>query len=111
MGIKGETVFLVEKLKTGTDPFGKDIFSETEIPVENVLIGSPSTEGAVDEMNINGKRIAYVLGIPKDDTHNWKDSVVRIRGEKFRTYGSPLTQTPENVPGKWNTQVKVERYG
>lgn len=108
--IKGETVILIEKVKTGVDPFGADVFQETETAVNNVIVGTPSTDDATADLNILGKRAAFVLGIPKGDTHNWKDREVVIRGERFKTYGFPLTQTAENVPGKWNTQVKVERY-
>lgn len=109
--IKGETVYLTIRTATGsTDDFGKPLYTETEVAVDNVIVGSPSFEAAVAELNLTGKKLAFVLGIPKGDTHDWKDTFVNIRGQKFRTYGFPMTQTPANVPGKWNTQVKVEVY-
>lgn len=108
--IKGETVFLIEKTVTGENPIGEPIATPQEVQVDNVLIGTPSTDAAVQDLNLYGKRLAFVLGIPKGDNHNWKDTDVLIRGQKFRTYGFPLTQTEENVPGPWNTQVKVEAY-
>ena len=108
--IKGETVILIEKTVTGENPIGEPIATSQEIEVENVLIGTPSTDAAVQDLNLYGKRLAFVLGIPKGDNHNWKDTDVLIRGQKFRTYGFPLTQTEANVPGPWNTQVKVEAY-
>lgn len=108
--IKGEKVILLDRTQTGVDPFGTATFEETEIEISDVLIGSPSFDEQISELQLNGKRIAYILGIPKGDTHIWKDRDVLIRGERFRTYGFPLTQTEENVPGRWNTQVKVERY-
>lgn len=108
--ILGETVVLIEKTQTGTDAFGAPIYTETETQVNDVLLGSPSFEAAVADLQLNGKRLAYTLGIPKGDTHNWTDAKIKIRGELFRSYGFPLTQTAGNVPGKWNTQVKVERY-
>lgn len=108
--IRGETVILLNKTVTGTDPFGGDIYTETEISVDNVIIGTPSTEDEAAEINISGKKISFVLGIPKGDTNDWQDKIVKIRGVKYKTYGFPLTQTAANVPGKWNTQVKVERY-
>lgn len=108
--IKGETIILFEKTEKGTDPFGKPIYEEVETPIDNVIIGQPNYDEQVAELNLTGKRIAFTLGIPKSDTHNWKDVTVKIRGQKFRSYGFPLTQTPENVPTKWNTQVKVEAY-
>lgn len=108
--IKGETVILFNTIEKGKDPFGGSIIEEQELEVKDVLVGNPSTEAVVGELNISGKRIAYVLGIPKGDKNDWKDRKVMIRGEAYKTFGFPLTQTAENVPGKWNTQVKVEKY-
>lgn len=108
--IKGETIILKQKIKVGDDPFGRPIYEKVDVEVENVIVGSPSFDDAVAELNLSGKRIAFTLGIPKGDTHNWEDTTVSIRGKLFKTYGFPLTQTEENVPGPWNTQVKVEAY-
>lgn len=109
--IKGETVILIEKTETGVDAFGVPIYTESEAIVDNVIVGSPTFDAAIAELNLTGKKLAFTLGIPKGDAHNWCDTTVVIRGQKFRTYGFPLTQTAENVPGRWNTQVKVEAYG
>lgn len=109
--IKGETVILIEKIKNGTDAFGAPIFTENEVEIKDVLIGNPSTDAIINELQLYGKRLIFVLGIPKGDNHNWQDTIVVIRGERFKTYGFPLTQTAANVPGRWNTQVKVEIYG
>lgn len=108
--MKGETVKLISRTSSDTDPFGNPIYVDTEITVDDVLIGTPSTDAAVTDLNLLGKKLAFVLGIPKGDTHNWQDTFVLIRGKKYRTYGFPLYQTAENVPGRWNLQVKVERY-
>lgn len=109
--IKGETVILLKDVQTGVDPFGAPVVSTTEIPVDNVLVGSPSADDVISDMQLFGKSLLFVLGIPKDDTNDWTDSNVIIRGKKYKTYGFPLTQLDYNVPGPWNTQVKVERYG
>lgn len=109
--IKGETVILKQKNEIGIDRFGKPIYSTEDIAVDNVVIGSPSFDAAVAELNLTGKRLAFILGIPKGDEHNWEDAEIIIRGQRFKSYGFPLTQTVENVPGQWNTQVKVEVYG
>lgn len=108
--IKGETVYLLEQSEESVDPFGRPIYTENAVPVDDVIIGQPSTDDRNADLNIYGKQLLFVLGIPKGDTHNWKDKNVIIRGEKFRTYGFPLVQTEANVPMKWNTQVKVEKY-
>lgn len=109
--IKGEKVKLVSITQNGTDPFGAPIYTETQIEVDNVIVGTPSTDDVTMDVNLLGKRLAFVLGIPKGDTHDWKDKDIIIRNERYKSYGFPLTQTAENVPGKWNTQVKVEKYG
>lgn len=108
--ILGETVILEQKTVTGQDPFGKDIYSITNVTVDNVVIGTPTFEAVATDLNLTGKKLAFVLGIPKGDTNDWKDTTVIIRGQRFRTYGFPMTQTEANVPGPWNTQVKVEAY-
>ena len=108
--IKGEKVILIEKKITGLDLFGKEIYSEEEIEIDNVIIGSPTFDQSTESMQLEGKKLAFTLGIPKCDKHDWKDKVIIIRGMRFKSYGFPLVQTSANVPGKWNTQVKVERY-
>lgn len=108
--IKGETVELEVRNQTGTDRFHQPVYETVREKVENVVIGSPSTDAVNSDLSIFGKRLMFVLGIPKGDAHNWKDSIVYIRNEKYQTYGEPLIQTESNVPGPWNTQVKVAMY-
>lgn len=108
--IKGETVILIDKIQTGVDPFGVPTYDEVEIKVDNVILGSPTFESASADLQLYGKKLAYTLGIPKTDINVWEDKTVLIRGKRFRTYGFTLEQTSANVPGKWNKQVKVERY-
>ena len=108
--IKGETVTLIQKKIAGKNEFDEPLTVCDVATVDNVLLGQPTSEQAIEDLNLYGKRIAYVLGIPKEDKHNWKDCEVIIKGQRFRSYGFPLTQTDANVPGMWNTQVKVEAY-
>lgn len=108
--IKGVTITLYQTEQTGVDPFGRPVMSETAVPVENVLIGEPSTEDVVNELNLSGKHLAYTLAIPKGDTHNWKDKRVSFFGETFRTIGEPTQGIEANIPLDWNMKVKVERY-
>ena len=108
--IKGETVILLAETITGTDGFGRNIVTTSEIEVHDVLVGNPSTDDEAQALDIDGKKLIFVLGIPKGDTHDWKDKDVIIRGQKFRTFGYPLLQTEANVPLRWNLQVKVEAH-
>ncbi len=109
--MKGTTVQLVVKIRTGTDEFGAPVYEETLETVSDVLIGQPSTNDLADSIDLDGKRIDYVLGIPKGDTHNWVDTEIIFWGQRFKTVGYPQTGIQENIPLRWKANVKVERYG
>lgn len=109
--IKGTTVQLVVETVTGHDPFGVPIVSEQLESVADVLVGQPTTDDVTNSLQLYGKKIEYVLGIPKGDAHDWTDATVYIWGEKFRTVGFPQTGIQENIPLRWGQNVKVERYG
>lgn len=109
--IKGITITLYELTQTGTDDFNEPIYEETAVPVDNVLIGEPTTEEISEDLNFYGKRLAYTLAIPKGDTHNWEDTIVEFYGKRFRTYGEPTEGIEDMIPLAWNKKVKVERYG
>ena len=109
--IHGIQILLYEKQKTDVDAFNAPVYTETHVEVQNVLIGEPSTEDVVNEMQLYGKRLAYTLGIPKGDTHDWEDVTVEFFGQKFRTYGGVTQGIEDLIPLAWNKKVKVERYG
>ncbi len=109
--MKGTTVQLVVKTQSGTDAFGAPVYTEELVSVADVLVGSPTSDDVTNTLNLYGKKIKYVLGIPKGDTHNWIDAEVVIWGERFRTVGYPTTGEQENIPLRWGQNVKVERYG
>ena len=109
--MKGTTVQLVVKTQTSTDPFGAPVYSEELIEVTDVLVGSPTTDDVTDSLNLYGKKIEYMLGIPKGDTHNWTDTDVIIWGNRYRTFGYPITGEQANIPLRWGQNVRVERYG
>lgn len=109
--IKGITVQLKKKIQTGTDPFGRPIYSEQIINVDNVLIGEPSADDVLSEMSLYGKKLAYTLAIPKGDTNIWEDTEVSFFGQTFRTYGFVSQGIESMIPLDWNKKIKVERYG
>lgn len=108
--IRGIPVTLYERTQTGIDAANRPIYEEMPVTVDNVLVGAPSAEDVVNEFNLSGKRIAYTLGIPKGDTHNWADRTVEFWGRKFRTVGVPTQGIEENIPLDWNMKVQVEAY-
>ncbi|WP_294407813.1 hypothetical protein [uncultured Ruminococcus sp.] len=109
--IKGIPVKLHVKTQNGTDGFNRPTYYDEIVTVDNVLIGAPSADEVVNELNLSGKRIAYTLAIPKGDTHSWVNTEVEFFGGKFRTIGFPTEGIEENIPLSWNKKVKVERYG
>lgn len=109
--MKGMTVQLVVGTITSHDPFGAPIETEETINIDDVLVGQPTTDDITTTTELYGKKVEYVLGIPKDDTHNWVDAKVYIWGDAYRTIGFPQTGIQDNIPLRWGSNVKVERYG
>lgn len=109
--MKTETIQLITTTSTETDPFGNPIEVETKVDVPGVLIGQPTTDDLTATIQLYGKRISYVLGIPKGDTNDWVDKDVEFWGQRFRTIGYPETGIQGNIPLKWGKNVKVEAYG
>lgn len=110
LNIKGIPVKLSVRTQTGIDDFNRPIYETSQEVVENVLVGEPSAEDVVNEINLSGKRIAYVLAIPKGDTHIWENTEVEFWGMTFKTVGIPTQGIDDNIPLEWNKKVKVERY-
>lgn len=110
MLIRGITVTLYERTPNGKDPFGRELYTETPVDIDNVIVGQPTADEIVNELNLTGKHLRYILGIPKGDEHNWEDCRVTIMGEDFKTYGAVIKGIEELVPLYWHKQIKVETY-
>ena len=108
--MRGITVKLYEKTKVGTDGFNAPAFEEVPVEVENVLVAPASSEGMVTEQDLQGKKEVYILGIPKGDTHDWKNRKVEFFGRTFKTVNVPEEGIEDLIPLSWNKKVKVERY-
>jgi len=111
--IKGVPVTLIVRTSGGVDSFNAPIFVDTEVTVSNVLIEPAANDAVVSENDLYGKHLAFVLHIPKGDTHNWKDTLVRLPAPwnvTCKTYGDCLIYEPSMVPLDWNKKVKVEIY-
>ena len=109
--MKTITVQLIKKTETGKDPFGSPIVTEEIVDVPGCLVGQPSTDQITATLELYGKHIAYVIGVPKGDDNSWVDTEVIIWGERYRTIGYPETGIQENIPLNWGKNVKVERNG
>ena len=113
--MRGITVTLYEKTQTGVDALNHPIYAETPVQVDNVLIGEPTADDITTSTSLFGKQITYMLGIPKGDTHNWKDSKVTWDDgyglHAAHTFGFPITGVEANIPGPWHMKVRCEAYG
>ena len=107
--MKGIAITLKKKTKTGTDAFGQDIYTETDVQVNDVLVGEQSSEDIQTAIVIYGKKIAYTLAIPKGDTNDWYKAKVVLWGETFNVIGDATMGIEENIPLRWNKKVHLER--
>lgn len=116
--LQGITVTLYELEQTGTDDCGAPIYEENPVNVDNVLVGEPSTDDITTSVSLYGKKITYMLGIPKGDRHDWMDKKVSWTDaygltHTVKTFGYPITGVEENIPPQipWHMKVRCEAYG
>lgn len=107
--MKGVTVTLYEKTQTGVDGLNNPVYALDPVQVQNVLVGEPTTDDVTSSVSLYGKRIRYMLGLPKGDEHDWADAEVEIFGERFRTFGDVIQGIEANIPTPWHKKVRVER--
>lgn len=108
--MKGITVTLYQVAQTGTDAFNRPIYSETGVPVANILVAPLNETEILETLNLTGKKAVYKLGIPKGDTHQWENRRVSFFGHNWRVIGKPVKGIEDLIPLQWNKQVKVESY-
>lgn len=110
--IKGIDVTLYERTKTGeTDAFGREIYDETPVTVQNVLVAPASSTDIIGSTQLYGKKAVYTLAIPKGDAHTWENCRVDFFGQSWRCFGFTYAGIEQNIPLAWNAKVQVERYG
>lgn len=109
--LKGITIILYEQTKTGTNRMGEDVYTESPVEIENVLVNPTSDEERLESLNLTGRRAIYTLAIPKGDTHDWVGKKVEFFGQTFQTIGQPTEGIESLIPLNWNKHVKVAMYG
>lgn len=110
--IKGITVTLYDRTETGRDAFNAPIYTETAVPVDNVLVAPMSSTEVLETLELTGSRAVYQLGIPKGDTHDWSaGKKVSFFGEDWRIIALPTEGIEDMIPLSWNKKVQVEMYG
>lgn len=107
--IKGTTVYLIDKVPSGKDPFGGVVYQKQKVAIHNVLIAPISTEEMLNDYTINGYKATYQLAIPKGDTHDWRGREVEFFNRKWRVVGDVLEGIESLIPLDWNRRIKVEQ--
>lgn len=139
--IRGIDVTLYNQTEVGRDPFNAPIYFEDSHPdgafpsnqiylgsetlpgttcevIKNVLVGQPTDDEIISSVSMYGKRIAFMLGIPKGDTHDWQEKIVEWTDaygtlHRCKTFGFPITGIEANLPPQvpWHKKVRCEVYG
>ena len=115
MEMRGQTVTLYEQTQIGESALGEPIYDEVGVEVADVLIGEPSCDDVATSTSLLGRKIDFMLGIPKGDTHDWENkrvSWVDAYGRLMvvNTFGIPITGIEANIPTRWHMKVRCERY-
>lgn len=108
--IQGITIELLIREEAGTDEFNNVVYNESWTEVKNVLIGEPTAEEILNELNLTGVRIRYAIAVPKGDAHDWKNARVRFWGEEYYVVGDLTGGIEEMIPLEWNKKGYVARY-
>lgn len=112
--LHGISITLVVKTQDGTDPFGRPVWKESQTPVDNVLVGQPTAEDINSALQLYGKHVRYMLGIPKGDENVWEDTDVILPAPfagRYHTIGFPVAGIEDLIPLAWNKKIAVEAYG
>lgn len=108
--IQGTTIYLIPQIET-VDAFNNAIYTDGEpVAVENVLIAPSSTDDVTTSVSLYGKEARYTLGLPKGDTHEWKDQIVEFFGHRWQVIGLPIEGIEANVPTAWHKKLLVTTY-
>lgn len=111
--IRGQTVYIHVRTETGRDALNRPVYADLVEPVENVLIAplSQTGEEILSEISLSGKKVGYLLAIPKGDLHDWEDTLVDFWGHTWQTSGYSTQGMDHQIPLAWNRKVVVERVG
>lgn len=112
MKLHGVTIQVKVRTADGENPFGEPVISEGWENVDNVLVGQPTADDLPTQPELQGRRVDYMLAIPKGDAHEWRETEVILPAPfagRYRTVGFPVAGIEDMIPLEWNKKVKVER--
>lgn len=110
MGLNQTTIKVKIRTQTGTDKLNRPIYEEAWEDVSGCVVGSPSSEDIESEMNLSGKRIAYEILLPSDDSHTWPGASVMIKDKEYRVIGDVRESFISFSHIPCNKLISVEAY-
>lgn len=110
MVLNQTTIQIKTRTQTGVDDLNRPVHTEEWEDVSGCVVGSPSSEDIESEMNLSGKRIAYEIFLPNDDTHTYPGASVRINGKEYRVIGDVKESFVSFSHIPCNKLISVEAY-
>ncbi|MGO1319928.1 MAG: hypothetical protein ACTII7_07775 [Galactobacter sp.] len=107
--IKGETVTVLTRERTGTLPGNTPEYTDVETTVDNVLVAPGALSDVTGSIRPDGVKVAWELHFPKTFTGSLRGARVKVRGgPAVPVVGDPHPYTDANTPGAWNRPVRLE---
>lgn len=106
--IRGETVWVLDRSRTGVDAHGNALYESKRVEVEDVLVCPRPPREAPEDNRPNGAVVAFTLHFPKSYDGDLYGKSVEVRGRTCRVLGRPMRYASGNVPGRWNMAVEAE---
>lgn len=107
--MRGETVVVKRRMRSGTGPGNTPIYEDVETPVDNVLIAPGARQDVVDSNRPDGTEVAWNLSFPKTFTGSLRNAKISVYGEDFEVIGDPRPYPNHLTPTAWNLPVEVRR--
>ena len=106
--MRGETVTLVERVKSSVDPGGDAVWATTETPVDNVMVADGDQDNLAGSIRPDGIVVAKTMYFPRSFAyHSLRGASVRIDGVDYPILGDPRPYDGGMKPTDWNLTVKV----
>lgn len=107
--MKGITLTFAKRSITGVDALNNPTTTETEVIVDDCLIGPISEPlSAREHQAVQQNRAQVRIHLPKTFTGDVSDSIVEWSGKQFRVDSDGVEFMAENTPTRWNKYFRAE---
>lgn len=107
--MKGETVIVHRRVRTGTGPGNTPLYEDLEESVDDVLVAPGPRQDVIESNRPDGVEISWNLHFPKTFTGSLRGARISVRGEMpAPVIGDPKPYTAANTPTRWHMPVEVQ---